>query len=352
MYAISSVNISKYKSLSEGMKSAFNKKDEARALKSTKSMKDGPQTTPFQGPFHDGLDELNQALIELQDGNYKINRQEGWVELDIKSGALFDSGDADLKPEAFVKLMQLAAKLKKSSSIVAVEGYTDNVPIETPQFPSNWELSAMRAAVVGRTLNSFGIATDRIFVTGYGEQYPVADNVTELGRAANRRVTIIIALNRNVPRLLNPAISEQDHSVIIGGKNKNDNFSFKRQCGYFLFIVNYLLNQRKKLISFREELNTQQKLIDQITKDHPVLIHADLLFSKQLKEINNQLISMDNQIQDLENKRDNDGGYRHALRILEMGGNRDEIVESCHLSLAEADLLMNLQAYRTAMKTS
>ncbi|HHF7366613.1 TPA: DUF2802 domain-containing protein [Legionella bozemanae] len=120
----------------------------------------------------------------------------------------------------------------------------------------------------------------------------------------------------------------------------------------FLFIVNYLLNQRKKLISFREELNTQQKLIDQITKDHPVLIHADLLFSKQLKEINNQLISMDNQIQDLENKRDNDGGYRHALRILEMGGNRDEIVESCHLSLAEADLLMNLQAYRTAMKTS
>ncbi|KTD41617.1 DUF2802 domain-containing protein [Legionella parisiensis] len=120
----------------------------------------------------------------------------------------------------------------------------------------------------------------------------------------------------------------------------------------FLFIMNYLLNQRKKLISFREELNTQQKLIDQITKDHPVLIHADLLFSKQLKEINNQLISMDNQIQDLENKRDNDGGYRHALRILEMGGNRDEIVESCHLSLAEADLLMNLQAYRTAMKTS
>ncbi|MCW8410309.1 DUF2802 domain-containing protein [Legionella sp. PATHC035] len=116
--------------------------------------------------------------------------------------------------------------------------------------------------------------------------------------------------------------------------------------------VNYLLNQRKKLIAFQEQLDTQQKSIDEITKDHPMLIHADLLFSKQLKEINTQLISMDNQIQDLENKRDNDGGYRHALRILEMGGNRDEIVESCHLSPAEADLLMNLQAYRTAMKTS
>lgn len=120
----------------------------------------------------------------------------------------------------------------------------------------------------------------------------------------------------------------------------------------FLLIVNYLFNQRKKLIDFQEKLELQQKLIDQITKDHPMLIHADLLFAKQLKEINTQLISMDNQIQDLENKRDNDGGYRHALRILEMGGNRDEIVDSCHLSPAEADLLMNLQAYRTAMKTS
>ncbi|PWY56364.1 DUF2802 domain-containing protein [Legionella qingyii] len=120
----------------------------------------------------------------------------------------------------------------------------------------------------------------------------------------------------------------------------------------FVFVLNYLFNQRKKLIDFQEKLDIQQKLIEQITKDHPVLIHADLLFSKQLKEINTQLISMDNQIQDLENKRANDGGYRHALRILEMGGNRDEIVESCHLSPAEADLLMNLQAYRTAMKTS
>ncbi|WP_454783125.1 DUF2802 domain-containing protein [Legionella sp. WA2022007384] len=119
----------------------------------------------------------------------------------------------------------------------------------------------------------------------------------------------------------------------------------------FLFLLNYLFNQRKKFIHFQEQLDIQQKLIEQITKDHPMLIHADLLFSKQLKEINTQLISMDNQIQDLENKRANDGGYRHALRILEMGGNRDEIVESCHLSPAEADLLMNLQAYRTAMKT-
>lgn len=219
MYAISSVNISKYRSLSEGMKSAFNKKDAARALKSTDNKKDGPQTKQFHGLFNDGLDDLHQSLAELEDGNYKINRQEGWIELDIKSGALFESGEADLKPEAFVKLMQVANKIKKSTSIISVEGYTDNVPIETPQFPSNWELSAMRAAVVGRTLNSFGISAQNLLVTGYGEQFPVADNITAQGRAANRRVSIIIALNRNIPRLLNPELSEQAHRVVIGNED-------------------------------------------------------------------------------------------------------------------------------------
>ncbi len=119
----------------------------------------------------------------------------------------------------------------------------------------------------------------------------------------------------------------------------------------FLFIGNYLLNQRKMLLLLKEKIGTLEQSIAQINRDHPVLINADLQFAKQLKEINNQLISMDNQLQNLENIRDNDGGYQHAIRILEMGGDRDEIVNSCHLSNAEAELIMNLQAYRAAIKT-
>lgn len=118
----------------------------------------------------------------------------------------------------------------------------------------------------------------------------------------------------------------------------------------FLFIGNYMLNQRKEILMLKDKIDVLDRTNEQIKKDHPVLIHADLLFAKQLSEINSQLISMDNQLQGLENKRDNDGGYQHALRILEMGGNKDEIVNSCHLSNAEAELLMNLQAYRSAMK--
>ena len=120
----------------------------------------------------------------------------------------------------------------------------------------------------------------------------------------------------------------------------------------FLFIGNFLLNQRKQIRALEEKLNSLEQITSQIQRDHPILVNADLIFAKQLREINKQLISMDNQLQDLENKRDNDGGYQHALRILEMGGDRDEIVSSCHLSNAEAELLMNLQAYRSAIKST
>lgn len=113
---------------------------------------------------------------------------------------------------------------------------------------------------------------------------------------------------------------------------------------YYLFHYQY-----KQQLVFKKQLHLLQQSIQQIIKDHPILIHADLVFARQMREITHQLISMDNQLQSLENKRDNDGGYQHALRILEMGGNREEIIDSCHLSSAEAELMMNLQAYRAAM---
>lgn len=78
----------------------------------------------------------------------------------------------------------------------------------------------MRAAVVGRTLNSFGIDTHRLLVTGYGDQYPIADNVTEEGRAQNRRVSIVISVNRDAPRLMNPGLDQEPHSVVMGTKKE------------------------------------------------------------------------------------------------------------------------------------
>lgn len=113
--------------------------------------------------------------------------------------------------------------------------------------------------------------------------------------------------------------------------------------GYLAFV------QYRSGINLKAQLKELERTIQQVAKDHPVLVHADLVFAQQIRDITAQLVSMDNQIQHLENKRDNDGGYKHALKILEMGGNKEEIIENCHLSRAEAELLMNLQAYRTAI---
>lgn len=214
MYAISSVNVSKYKSLSEGMKSAFNKKDQSQATISTDTIKNGPEQRKTRGHFYDGLDFLKKSLSELEDGSYHVNSKEGWIEVDMKAGSLFQSGTADLTPQALLKIMKLAGKIKDQPYTIIVEGYTDNIPIETPQYPSNWELSAARAASVGRALNTFGVNARRILVTGYGEQYPIADNATEDGRTANRRVNVIIVKDRGVARMFNPQVDQLQNTFI------------------------------------------------------------------------------------------------------------------------------------------
>lgn len=117
-----------------------------------------------------------------------------------------------------------------------------------------------------------------------------------------------------------------------------------------VFFLGFILHYQKHLAGLREQLAALSNEITQYHHHHGLLVNADLMFAKQLNEINRQFVSMDNQLQALENKRDNDGSYQHALRILEMGGDKEEIITSCHLSNAEAELLMNLNAYRTVIK--
>ncbi|WED43755.1 OmpA family protein [Legionella cardiaca] len=220
MYAISSINVSKYKSLAQGMHSAFAKKGHQKPVDEPPILKEPNSPTATSNP-KDPFGDMVKSLAELQDSDYQMNPQDGWVELDIKAGALFESGSAELRPIAFVKLMQLAEVIKKLPYPIALEGYTDNEPISTNQYPSNWELSAARAASVARMLTMFGVGQSRITVTGFGEQYPIADNGTEEGRAKNRRVNMIIAKDKTVPRLLNPAIIMKNQDLIID-ENKED----------------------------------------------------------------------------------------------------------------------------------
>jgi len=101
-------------------------------------------------------------------------------------------GQAQLHPTS-VKAMQAVAEVLAASDFpIIIEGHTDNVPINTLQFPSNWELSAVRATTVLRLFADAGVGAERLTAIGYGETRPVEPNLLAEGRARNRRVTIMI----------------------------------------------------------------------------------------------------------------------------------------------------------------
>jgi hypothetical protein len=108
---------------------------------------------------------------------------------------LFSSGQANLNSRAVSVLRRIANILSTKTSDINIEGFTDNVPIKTRIFPSNWELSAARAASVVRLFSKSGVDADRLVAIGYGEHQPVATNLTAAGRKQNRRIAIMV-LNR------------------------------------------------------------------------------------------------------------------------------------------------------------
>jgi len=137
--------------------------------------------------------QLGQALAPLIDRKLiSVRRSELWIEVEIHSDILFSTGSASLDQGARQTLALLAGVLQKTPNGVRVEGYTDNQPIATAQFPSNWELSAARAASVVHLFADQGLDPGRLAMVGYGEFRPRADNNSEAGRNANRRVVLII----------------------------------------------------------------------------------------------------------------------------------------------------------------
>jgi chemotaxis protein MotB len=137
--------------------------------------------------------EVEAALGDLVQHNLvTVRRNELWVEVELRTDILFASGSAQPAPTAVPVLERLAQVLTPLPNSVRVEGYTDNVPIRTSVFYSNWELSAARAGSVVRVLAGQGIAPARLAVVGYGEQRPAASNDTAEGRNANRRVVVVI----------------------------------------------------------------------------------------------------------------------------------------------------------------
>lgn len=136
---------------------------------------------------------IQHALSELvRKKLVTVRRGRNYLEVEIQSDILFASGVAEPSVVATSTVRKLAGVLRGEPNAVRVEGYTDDRPIQTVQFQSNWELSSARAASVVHVLIGEGVQANRLAVVGFGEHQPVADNATEAGRNANRRVLLVI----------------------------------------------------------------------------------------------------------------------------------------------------------------
>ena len=206
MYALSTVNEGKYRILSDSMATAFRNvpinaasplavvvvppiaPKPAAAVKAPDAVKQ-QQREKMRSVAKDIL-AVMAPLIEQ--GKVRVLETSRGVSIEINDSVLFSPGQALLQP-ALVKAMRAIAEVLAPTDFpITIEGHTDNVPINTPQFPSNWELSAVRATTVLRLFADSGVAGERLTAIGYADTRPVEPNVLADGRARNRRVTILI----------------------------------------------------------------------------------------------------------------------------------------------------------------
>lgn len=148
------------------------------------------------GAMHHGEMEDHIKALDAEPGVGVVSTKEGAI-ITLANKIIFRTGVADIAPGAFPILNRIAEIIKKTSMPVRVEGHTDNDPIHTERFPSNWELSTARAVnVVKYFAAQRGIFPKRLSAVGYGESKPLFPNDSDENKAKNRRVEIILVMKR------------------------------------------------------------------------------------------------------------------------------------------------------------
>jgi chemotaxis protein MotB len=157
--------------------------------------------------------EVETAMQGLIDQKLvTVKRDNLWLEVEINTDILFPSGSGGFSTEALPVLDKLADVLKPFPNEIRVEGHTDDRPIRTAAFPSNWELSAARAASVVHEFTKAGIDPLRLEIVGFGEFHPLQPNASAEGRNANRRVTILVLEQAKA----NDAVAARARDIMMG----------------------------------------------------------------------------------------------------------------------------------------
>jgi len=221
MYAISVVNIGRYKVLSVALGDAFGGAGSAKPINT--EVPNLPIPNPSLRRHAELLrkektqmTKLAQDLLStlaplVKEGKVRVTQNSRGVSVEINASVLFDPGEARLTNESTEALRAVAGLLKNDDHKVQVEGHTDNQPIRNTLFPSNWELSAVRASSVVRLFIDAGVAPERLTAVGFSANVPVAPNDNPVGRARNRSVavTILSGIPDTVTEVPTPAPAQQ-----------------------------------------------------------------------------------------------------------------------------------------------
>ncbi len=186
LYAISNIDLLKYEKMMSAIGNVFGGASVINGQPAGKSV--------TVEPIAKLKDELNSLITEL---NYtksiSVEQNERGLILHILDDILFSSGSADLNNSSEIILNKLATIIKKLPNDIRVEGHTDNIPIKSSLYPSNWHLSVARALNTAYFLiDNENMNPDKVSIVGYSEYRPIESNVTPIGRAKNRRVDLVI----------------------------------------------------------------------------------------------------------------------------------------------------------------
>lgn len=212
MYAISSINEGKYRVLSDSIVQAFQEKQSSPTMvnlsqknasilpgtgrpigKAGQTAAGGKQDSPEAQEMKAIARDVMSALATLvRQGQVRVTQSPRGISVEINASTLFASGDATLQPAATQALAAVAKVLAGTDNSIEVEGHTDNIPISSPAYPSNWELSSARAGSVVRLLAEHGVPPGRMVAIGYADNKPLDTNASTEGRARNRRVNVLI----------------------------------------------------------------------------------------------------------------------------------------------------------------
>lgn len=198
LFSISKLDIAKFLQAKDSLKQQF-------------SVSTGKSTNSSYKAKQEQLQAMTASLVEMienqgLDDKIFVSQVDDYLDIRLGTQVAFTIGSADLREDIKPLLITMAEIFKKNQGFVVIEGHTDDLPIHTVEFPSNWELSSSRAASVARFIQEKGLNPKRLKIVGYGPYRPLVPNNNEANRARNRRIRITLEPNVNSSILeeLNP----------------------------------------------------------------------------------------------------------------------------------------------------